>query len=172
MPQQSTHGTDYHTPTPKVETSCNAHRIHRTLPPDITIPVLPTVCLVMATMITTGDLCVGCRGMDLLNAFYNKTSVYRDRSDHPALDSLTTLSQSAELCMLCKLVAEELSVMPLSRQELSADASPEQDPALKLQAHFEDDDEEEEEYILLAMRRGHMSQFRISTGSGKQDPGS
>jgi hypothetical protein len=74
--------------------------------------------------------------------------------------------------MLCKLVAEELSVMPLSRQELSAEASPEQDPALKLQAHFEDDDEEEEEYILLAMRRGHMSQFRISTGSGKQDPGS
>jgi hypothetical protein len=110
--------------------------------------------------------------MDLMSAFYNKTSVYRDRSSHPALDSLTTLSQSAEVCTLCKLVAEELSVMPLSTQELSAEASPEQDPALKLQAHFEDDDEEEEEYILLAMRRGHTSQFRLSTDSGKQDTGS
>jgi hypothetical protein len=107
-----------------------------------------------------------------MTAFYNKTSVYRNRSDHPALDTLTTLSQSAKVCMLCELVTEELSVVPLSAQNLSAEASLEHEPALKLSADFEDDDEEEEEYILLAIRRGHTSRFRLSTDIGKQDTGS
>jgi hypothetical protein len=103
--------------------------------------------------------------MDLMTAFYNKTSVYRDRSDHPALDTLMTLRQSAEICMLCELVAEELSV-------LSAEASLEQEPGLMLEARFDNDDEEEQEYLLFAVRRGHTAQFRISTDIGEQDTGS
>lgn len=125
-------------------------------------------------MANTGDLCISCRDIDLLSAFYNRTSVYRDKSRHPALATLETLAKSAEVCMLCELIAEELLVLSpssLSAQQSSTESSLEQDPSIKLQAYFEDDDEEEEEYVLLAMRRGHIAQFRLSTDIGRPSYG-